>query len=54
LIRTYLYPFASLAQSERVTLARALAAMPEEVRRYKGLDGEPAATAIALLGETIG
>ena len=53
LIRTYLYPFASLAPSERVTLARALAAMPEEVRRYKGLDGEPAATAIALLGETI-
>ena len=53
LIRTYLYPFASLAQSERATLAGALAAMPEEVRRYKGLDGEPAATAIALLGETI-
>jgi len=50
LIRTYSYPFASLAPSERATLARALAAMPAEVRRYKGLDGEPAASAVALLG----
>lgn len=49
LIRTYLYPFASLTEGERTTLSRALAAMPEELKRYKGLDGAPAATARALL-----
>jgi dimethylamine monooxygenase subunit A len=50
LIRTYLYRFASLTESERAILARALEAMPEELRRYKGLGGEPTATAIGLLG----
>jgi hypothetical protein len=49
LIRTYLYPFASLAPEERRTLACALEAMPADVRRYKGLGGEPTAVALALL-----
>lgn len=37
LIRTYVYPVASLAPEQRAVLAEAVAAMPEEVRRYKGL-----------------
>jgi hypothetical protein len=52
LIRTYLYPFESLTQEERRLLAGALAAMPAEVLRYKGLDGGPATTAIGLLQRT--
>jgi hypothetical protein len=37
LIRTYVEPVASLAPAQRAVLFEALAAMPEEVRRYKGL-----------------
>jgi hypothetical protein len=37
LIRTYVEPVAALAPAQRTVLAEALAAMPEEVRRYKGL-----------------
>lgn len=49
LIRTYLYPFASLTADERSVLARALEALPNEVRRYKGLEGPPTETALAQL-----
>jgi hypothetical protein len=38
LIRVYVYPFAALTPGERGTLARALAAMPDAIARYKGLD----------------
>jgi hypothetical protein len=37
LIRTYLYPFESLACEEQRDLRSALRAMPDAVRRYKGL-----------------
>ncbi len=40
LIRTYLYPFASLDPQQRQTLARALEQMPREIAVYKGLDDE--------------
>ena len=49
LIRTYLYPFASLTPDERQVLARALSALPEDVRRYKGLEGAPTDVALAQL-----
>jgi len=49
LIRTYLYPFEELATEQRAVLRRALAAMPPEVARYKGLDGENGAVARRLL-----
>lgn len=39
LIRTYLYRFDELAPAERATLASALRQMPEEVLRYKRLEG---------------
>lgn len=44
LIRTYLYPLASLSHAEQTTLLTALAVMPEEIRAYKGL---PDATTLA-------
>ena len=37
LIRTYVYPFASLTAEQRVTLRRAIANAPEDVRAYKRL-----------------
>ena len=37
LIRTYRYPVTSLRAAERATLRAALAAVPDEVRAYKGL-----------------
>lgn len=37
LIRTYLYPLSALSVEERATLNEAIALMPEEVARYKGL-----------------
>ena len=37
LIRTYLYPFAGLTPPMRTQLHEALAEMPEEIARYKGL-----------------
>jgi hypothetical protein len=37
LIRTYLYPWASLPPRERDVLRAAMASMPEDVRQYKGL-----------------
>ena len=40
LIRIYLYPFESLAAEEQRDLRSALRAMPDAVRRYKGLAGE--------------
>ena len=39
LIRTYLRPFDSLESGERSTLRAAIAAMPEALRRYKGILG---------------
>jgi dimethylamine monooxygenase subunit A len=52
LIRTYLYPFASLAEDQRRTLAAALELMPPEIARYKGLGGEAGRIARGFLGET--
>jgi dimethylamine monooxygenase subunit A len=49
LIRTYRYPFASLTPGERDVLARALAALPDDVRRYKSLEGAPTEAALAQL-----
>lgn len=40
IIRTYLYPFASLSQEQRAVLTAALEQMPDEVRRYKHLDAD--------------
>ena len=37
LIRTYVYPVSSLDPAQRAVLVAALAAMPDDVRRYKGL-----------------
>lgn len=48
LIRTYLYPFASLDGAQRSILARAVAAMPTTIRRYKGLEGHEATIARLL------
>lgn len=42
IIRTYLYPFASLSAAQRATLASAVEQMPAEVRRYKGFDADRA------------
>jgi dimethylamine monooxygenase subunit A len=49
LIRVYLRSFAELSSEERATLAAALAAMPDEVARYKGLAGERREIALSLL-----
>jgi hypothetical protein len=49
LIRTYLYAFDALPPADRSTLAAALIAMPVDIRRYKGLEGPPIATALKLL-----
>jgi hypothetical protein len=38
LIRTYVYPFESLTEIQRRTLAIALELMPGQIARYKGLD----------------
>jgi dimethylamine monooxygenase subunit A len=51
LIRTYLYPFASLTPDERAVLSRALASLPDDVRRYKGLEGAPTETALFQLSD---
>ncbi len=51
LIRTYLYPFEALLAEQRAILHRALASMPPEIARYKGLDGENGAIAQRLLLE---
>jgi hypothetical protein len=48
LIRVLVYPFSSLSHEQRRTLAEAIAAMPEDARRYKGLD-EPGQRLIELL-----
>lgn len=49
LIRSYLYPLASLTPEQRVTLKTALQLMPDEIARYKSLyDGR--ARMIELLG----
>ena len=48
IIRTYVYPFASLTGEQRATLAAAVEQMPAEVRRYKGLDADRARIARAL------
>jgi hypothetical protein len=37
LIRTYLYPFASLSPAERATLAEAVRTMPPAAAAYKGI-----------------
>ncbi len=49
LIRTYLYPFDSLAAAERETLATALELMPAEIAAYKGLSEETRTIARRLL-----
>lgn len=51
LIRTYLYPFSSLSAVERHTLREAIASMPADVAKYKGLDGEPSEIARGFLVE---
>ena len=51
LIRTYLYPFSSLSSVERHTLREAIASMPADVARYKGLAGEPGLIARRFLVE---
>ena len=48
LIRTYLYPFATLASEERATLAEAVRAMPESTAHYKGLAGRREAILAAI------
>jgi hypothetical protein len=37
LIRTYVYPWPSLAEAQQEIIRAAIAAMPDDVRRYKGL-----------------
>lgn len=49
LIRVYMYPFAELTVEQRARTTAALAAMPDEIRAYKGL---PHASALAPLLET--
>lgn len=49
LIRTYLYPFASLAAEEKRVLAAAIERMPPDVARYKRLAGDAGRTARRLL-----
>lgn len=49
LIRTHLYRFDALTRPERETLARALAALPGEIARYKGLATPVRELAIARL-----
>lgn len=49
LIRTYLYPFASLDTDQKRTLAAALELMPADVARYKGLGDEVRRQALRLL-----
>ncbi|MBL9109773.1 MAG: hypothetical protein JNM74_10900, partial [Myxococcales bacterium] len=39
-IRTFVYPIAELGAERVRTLAEALANMPPEIRRYKGLDDD--------------
>ena len=51
LIRTYLYPFASLQETERGILRRSLERMPREVANYKGLDDSARTVAQRLLAE---
>jgi hypothetical protein len=48
LIRVLIYPFSSLSAEQRQTLADAIALMPEDVRRYKGLEA-PRARIIEIL-----
>ncbi|HWN70672.1 MAG TPA: heme-dependent oxidative N-demethylase subunit alpha family protein [Haliangium sp.] len=48
LIRVLIYPFSSLSPEQRHTLAEAVRTMPEDARRYKGLE-KPAAHVIELL-----
>jgi hypothetical protein len=49
LIRTYLYPFATLTTEQRRTLASALERMPGEIADYKGLSPEVRGIALSLL-----
>src|SRR5262245_9130047 len=48
LIRTYLYPFASLSAAERAAIADAVETMPAPAAAYKGLV-EPRQTILSLL-----
>ena len=52
LIRTYLYPLASLTDGQRSLLSRSLLAMPESFARYKGLANiiEPVCNQLSVLG----
>jgi dimethylamine monooxygenase subunit A len=50
LIRTYLYPFASLSREEKRELAAALELMPPEVAAYKGVSDEVRRVARQFLG----
>lgn len=49
LIRTYLYPFEDLSPGERGRLRGAVDAMPADIARYKGLEGEARHVALRLL-----
>lgn len=46
-IRTFVYAMAELGQERVATLKQALAAMPSEIRRYKGLEDEAIAAFVA-------
>lgn len=48
LIRTYVYPFASLTEAQRATLAEAVEQMPADVRRYKSMEADRARIVRAL------
>jgi dimethylamine monooxygenase subunit A len=53
LIRVLVYPFSSLSPEQRHALAGAIEVMPEDARRYKGLE-KPAGRIIELLtGDTL-
>lgn len=49
-IRTFVYPIDALGEERRRTLATALATMPPEIRRYKGLDDDAIASFVASVG----
>lgn len=48
IIRTFVTPFAALGGEERAVIAAAVEAMPETVRRYKGMAGNEGHIAAAL------
>lgn len=51
LIRVYMYPFAQLTSEQRARTLAALAAMPEDIRTYKGLPHPSALEPVLALGQ---